>query len=91
MPTMGLRVGGFGYSTDVVTLDDAALVRLAGVDTWVVDCFQRQRHTTHANVDQVIAWFERIKPRRMVLTHMGYDVDYGLAAGAAAAGDRAGP
>ncbi len=76
MPTMGLRVGAFGYSTDVVTLDEAAFAVLLGVDTWVVDCFQRQAHTTHANVDQVIAWAERVKPRRMVLTHMGYDVDW---------------
>ncbi len=76
IPTLGLRVGGFGYSTDVVALDDAALAVLEGIDTWVVDCFQRQAHTTHANVDQVIAWAKRLKPRRVVLTHMGYDVDW---------------
>ena len=76
MPTLGLRVGGFAYSTDVVALGDAALETLAGVDTWVVDCFQRKPHTTHANVDQVIAWSERLRPRRVVLTHMGHDVDW---------------
>jgi phosphoribosyl 1,2-cyclic phosphate phosphodiesterase len=76
MPTMGLRVGGFGYSTDVVTLSPAALALLEGVDTWIVDCFQRHRHTTHANLDQVIAWHEQLKPRRTVLTHMGYDIDF---------------
>ncbi len=76
LPTLGLRVGGFGYSTDVVKLNDAALTILEGVDTWVVDCFQRQAHTTHANLDQVIAWSARVKPRRVVLTHMGYDIDW---------------
>lgn len=77
MPTLGLRVGRFGYSTDVVKLNDAALAMLEGIDTWVVDCFQRQAHTTHASVEQVIAWSERLKPRRVVLTHMGFDVDWG--------------
>lgn len=76
LPTMGLRVGGFGYSTDVVKLSADALALLDGVDTWIVDCFQRRPHTTHANVDQVIAWYQQIQPRRMVLTHMGYDIDY---------------
>ena len=76
LPTLGLRVGGFGYSTDVAVLDDAAFEVLAGVDTWVVDCFQRQAHKTHANLDQVLAWTERLQPRRVVLTHMGYDVDW---------------
>ncbi len=76
LPTMGLRVGGFGYSTDLVKLDDAALAKLEDLEVWVVDCFQRLAHTTHANVDQVIAWFEQLKPRRMILTHMGHDLDY---------------
>ncbi len=76
MPTLGVRVGGFGYSTDVVTLDEPALRTLEGVDTWMVDCFQRKAHTTHANLEQVKAWAERIRPRRVVLTHMGYDIDW---------------
>ena len=76
MSTLGLRVGGFGYSTDVATLDESAFAALAGIDTWVVDCFQRQRHKTHANVEQVLEWTERLRPRRVVLTHMGIDVDW---------------
>ena len=76
MPTLGLRIGGFGYSTDVAILDEAAFAALAGVDTWVVDCFQRQSHKTHANLEQVLQWVERLRPRRVVLTHMGYDIDW---------------
>ena len=77
LSTLGLRVGGFGYSTDVVKLNDAALAILKGVDTWIVDCFQRQAHTTHANLEQVVAWCERIRPRRVILTHMGFDIGWG--------------
>ena len=77
LPTLGLRIGGFGYSTDVAKLDETALTTLAGVDTWIVDCFQRQAHKTHANLEQVLAWVDRLQPRRVVLTHMGYDVDWG--------------
>jgi phosphoribosyl 1,2-cyclic phosphate phosphodiesterase len=76
LPTLGLRIGRFGYSTDVATLDDSAFDVLAGIDTWVVDCFQRQPHKTHANLEQVLEWTDRLKPRRVVLTHMGYDVDW---------------
>ena len=54
IPSLGLRIGGFGYSTDVVSLDDAALAALEGVDTWVVGCFLRHGpHKTHANLAQV--------------------------------------
>ncbi len=74
--TLGLRIGGFGYSTDVVDLDDAAFAALDGVDTWVVGCFQREPHRTHAWLDRVLGWIARLRPRRAVLTHMGADMDF---------------
>ena len=77
MRTLGLRVGGFGYSTDVVRLDDAAFAALAGIDTWLVGCFQRGPHVTHAHVELVLAWRARLGVRRTILTHMGPDMDWG--------------
>lgn len=76
METLGLRVGGFAYSTDVIRFDDAAWAALEGVDTWLVGCFQRAPHSTHANVDLVLSWVERLRPRRTILTHMGVDLDW---------------
>ena len=76
MRTLGLRIGGFGYSTDAVELDEAAFATLAGVDTWVVGCFQRGRHRTHAWLSRVLDWAARLRPRRTVLTHMGPDMDW---------------
>lgn len=74
--TLGLRIGKFAYSTDVVRLDEAAFSTLAGIDTWLVGCFQRQPHPTHAHLDLVLAWSRRLGVRRTVLTHMGYDMDW---------------
>jgi phosphoribosyl 1,2-cyclic phosphate phosphodiesterase len=74
--SLGLRIGGFGYSTDVVALDAAAFAALDGVDTWLVDCFQRAPHRTHAHFERVLAWAGRVGARRTVLTHMGSDLDW---------------
>jgi phosphoribosyl 1,2-cyclic phosphate phosphodiesterase len=75
--TLGLRVENFGYSTDVVALDEAAFAMLEGIDTWVVDCFlRRDVHWTHANLSIVQEWVERLRPRRTVLTHMGTEMDW---------------
>jgi phosphoribosyl 1,2-cyclic phosphate phosphodiesterase len=75
--TLGLRIGPFAYSTDVVVLPDLALAALDGVDTWVVDCFQRDRqHSAHAHLAVVLDWVARLRPRRTVLTHMGNDMDW---------------
>ena len=40
--TLGFRIGGFAYSTDVINLDDAAFAALAGVELWIVDCIRRR-------------------------------------------------
>jgi phosphoribosyl 1,2-cyclic phosphate phosphodiesterase len=76
--TLGLRIGRFAYSTDVVELDEAAFAVLAGIDTWVVGCFlPRDRHWTHANLPTVLEWVDRLRPRRTILTHMGPSMDWG--------------
>ena len=74
--TLGIRVGSFSYSTDVVSLDDAALGVIAGSDVWMVDCFQRQPHPAHADLALVAGWSSRLGVRRTVLTHMGTDMDW---------------
>jgi phosphoribosyl 1,2-cyclic phosphate phosphodiesterase len=77
METLGLRIGGFGYSTDVVEMPEEAFAALQGVHGWVVGCFQRKPHPVHAHVDKVIDWAKRIGAKQTVLTHMGPDLDWG--------------
>lgn len=72
----GLRYGNFAYSTDVVELGDHALAALSGVDTWVVDCFQYEAHCAHAWLERVLEWKRVLTPRRVILTHMGADMDW---------------
>ena len=74
--TLGLRIGGFAYSTDVVRLEEEALMVLRGVDTWIVDCFQRAAHPAHAHLGQVLSWSRELGVRRTILTHMGTDMDW---------------
>ncbi|MGC9269940.1 MBL fold metallo-hydrolase [Acidiphilium sp.] len=77
IPSLGLRVGNIAYCTDVMRFADDQFARLAGIDTWVVDCFTHgPRHPTHANLDQVKDWVAALRPRRTILTHMGPDMDY---------------
>ena len=56
MQTLGLRVGGFGYSTDVVSLDDAAF---AAWTAWIPGssaASSAQAAPTHAHLDRVLEW-----------------------------------
>jgi phosphoribosyl 1,2-cyclic phosphate phosphodiesterase len=74
--TTGFRIGQLAYSTDVVALDDNAFATLAGIELWIVDCFRREPHPTHSHLAQTLAWIERVRPRRAILTHMDQSLDY---------------
>lgn len=77
MRTLGLRIGRFAYTTDVVRFPEESLAALEGVEVWVVGCFQPEPHMVHANLAQVLAWRERLRPRQTILTHMSAAFDHG--------------
>ena len=74
--TLGYRFGPVAYSTDLVSLDEAAFAALEGVELWIVDCLRFDPHPTHAHFDLTMEWIERVKPGHAVLTHMNHAVDY---------------
>ena len=74
--SLGFRLGTFGYCNDVVRLPETTLERLYGLDTLVVDALRYRPHPTHASVAEALAWIERLKPRRAVLTNLHVDLDY---------------
>jgi len=76
MNTLGFRIGDFAYSTDAVFLDKKALDVLSGVKVWVVGCLDFRPHPTHACVEQILNWYEIVKPEKVILTHMGNRLDY---------------
>ncbi len=74
--SLGLRVGTLAYSCDVSDVPAASLPALANLDVWIVDALRVKPHPSHFSVSDAIAWVERIKPKRAVLTHMHGDIDY---------------
>lgn len=74
--SLGFRIGPFAYCNDVVDLPRRSLELLDGVKVFVVDALRYTRHPTHANVDQALAWADRIGAERVILTNMHVDLDY---------------
>jgi phosphoribosyl 1,2-cyclic phosphate phosphodiesterase len=84
--TLGFRIGGMGYSTDVVDLDETAFAALAGIELWIVDCLRYDPHPTHSHLEKTLSWIARVKPRHAVLTHMDVPLDYATLRGKLPAG-----
>ncbi len=76
MRTLGLRFADAAYTTDAVDLPASAFKALTGVKLWIVGCLRYEPHPTHAHLDKVLDWIERVQPERAVLTHLGTHMDY---------------
>jgi phosphoribosyl 1,2-cyclic phosphate phosphodiesterase len=74
--SLGFRFGALAYSSDVHDLPEASLPHLADLDVWIVDALRYARHSSHFSLEEALAWIERVRPKRAILTHMHMDLDY---------------
>jgi phosphoribosyl 1,2-cyclic phosphate phosphodiesterase len=76
----GLRfeAGGvaLGYATDISGMTAEVERLYAGLNLWIVDALRRRPHPSHAHVDVVLGWIERLRPKRAALVHMDHSMDY---------------
>jgi phosphoribosyl 1,2-cyclic phosphate phosphodiesterase len=74
--SLGFRFGRIAYSPDVSDFPQESLKALQDLDVWIIDALRPAPHPSHFSVEQALAWIERLKPKRAVLTHMHVDLDY---------------
>ncbi len=78
--SIGFKIGGIGYSTDVSDYNRDELARLSGIKTWIVDCGQygqpNEQLTVHPNLERVLKWNETVKADKLYLTHLTPRHDY---------------
>lgn len=73
---LGLRIGGLAYMPDVNVIPPEAQALLSDLDVWVLDALRRTPHPSHLSLSESLAWINRMKPRRGILTNMHLDLDY---------------
>ncbi|MEA2951690.1 MAG: phosphoribosyl 1,2-cyclic phosphate phosphodiesterase [Alphaproteobacteria bacterium] len=74
--SLGFRFGGFAYSCDINGLPPESIAALQGLDVWVVDALRIDPHPSHFSLSDALAWIERLKPKRAILTNLHADLDY---------------
>jgi phosphoribosyl 1,2-cyclic phosphate phosphodiesterase len=74
--SLGYRFGGLGYSCDLNGLPDESLAAFTGLDVWILDALRELQHPSHFSVSDALAWIERLKPKRAILTNLHSDLDY---------------
>ncbi len=74
--SLGFRFNSIAYSTDLNFLDEEAFTALEGVEVWIVDALRLKPHVTHAHLELTLEWIARLRPKRAILTHMTWEMDY---------------
>lgn len=74
--TLGFKIGNFAYNTDLIDFIDYDLENLKGIDLWILDCVNEHPNKKHLYLEKALQWFEIVKPKRLVLTHLGAKIDY---------------
>ena len=74
--SIGFRFGNVGNSCDLGGMPRDSAAALAGLDVWIVDALRERPHPSHFSVSDALAWIERLKPRRAILTNLHSELDY---------------
>jgi len=55
---------------------DESLSALEDLDVWILDALRYKPHPSHFSLHEALAWIERVRPRRAILTNLHTDLDY---------------
>lgn len=72
LPILGFRIGELAYLTDVKTIAEQEMKKLAGLKYLVVTALHHDPHPTHMNLKESLAFIEKLSPERAWLTHVSH-------------------
>lgn len=78
---LALKVNGIAYTPDVNAIPDTVVSFFADLDVWILDALRPAPHPSHFSLREALAWIERMRPARAVLTNLHTDLDYAALAG----------
>ncbi|MDC6389685.1 MBL fold metallo-hydrolase [Maribacter sp. PR1] len=72
LKVFGYRFGGFTYLTDVKSVDEKELEKITGTKVLVVNALRIEPHHSHFNLEEAIAFVNKVKPEKAYFTHISH-------------------
>lgn len=76
LPIFGFRLDNLVYITDAKYIDESEIKKIRGCDVLVVNALRIKEHPTHFNLDEALAFIEKINPRHAYLIHISQDLGF---------------
>lgn len=73
---LAYRIGNIAYMTDVSSIPESSFALLEDLDLLLIDCLRTEKHPTHINIEQSLAFVSQIKAKQSVLIHMTHELEY---------------
>lgn len=72
LQVFGYRVGDFTYLTDVKSISKEEIEKIKGSKVLVVNALRIQTHISHFNLEEALAFIEKVNPEKAFLTHISH-------------------
>ncbi|MFZ9028812.1 MAG: MBL fold metallo-hydrolase [Crocinitomicaceae bacterium] len=72
MPVLGFRIKDFTYITDAKTVAESELEKVKGSKVLVVNALRKNEHISHFNLEEALAFIEKVNPEMAYLTHISH-------------------
>ncbi|CAZ98211.1 MBL fold metallo-hydrolase [Zobellia galactanivorans] len=69
---LGFRIKHFTYLTDVKTISDEEAEKVKGTKFLVVNALREEPHHSHFNLEEALAFIDKIQPEKAYLTHISH-------------------
>jgi phosphoribosyl 1,2-cyclic phosphate phosphodiesterase len=74
--SLGFKIGGLVYATDVHEFPEASLPYLEGLDVLILDALRAREHPCHFSINQAVEVITTYHPKQAYLTHLHVDLDH---------------
>lgn len=72
LSVFGFRFDDFCYTTDIKSMDEKEIEKIKGVKTLVVNALRLEPHYSHFNLEEALAFIDKVNPGRAYLTHISH-------------------
>ncbi|MFC0604334.1 MBL fold metallo-hydrolase [Winogradskyella pulchriflava] len=76
LQVFGYRFSDFAYLTDMKTVPDAEIEKLQNLEVLVVNALREKPHISHFNLEEALAFIEKVNPKRAYLTHISHHLGF---------------
>ncbi|MBU2938676.1 MBL fold metallo-hydrolase [Lacinutrix sp. C3R15] len=72
LQVFGFRFKDFAYLTDMKTVAEKEIEKLQNLDVLVVNALREKEHLSHFNLEEALAFIDKVKPKKAYLTHISH-------------------